>query len=169
MEYQIRLASAADTVDLAVLKQRVWAETYRGIYSDSDLDQFAYDKAEQAFGKAVESGTASLYVVESGERLVGYMQVGVPRRPFRDYEQEISLLYLTKDFQKRGIGRELFELGYQEIKGKGVLQFFISCNKYNENARRFYEKMGGALIWEDPDSPEKRDVQAKYHFEITEK
>lgn len=44
--------------------------------------------------------------------------------------------------------------------------FFISCNKYNTNARKFYEKMGGQLIAEDADNDNKREVQVKYHYEI---
>lgn len=94
------------------------------------------------------------------------MEVGTPIRKFNHYEQEIGLLYLRKSFQKRGIGRELFTLGYNEIKRKGYRQFFISCNKYNMNARKFYEKMGGKLIEEEEDKDDKRFVQVKYHYDI---
>lgn len=32
MDYKIRIATKDDVKNLAVLKQRVWSETYRGIY-----------------------------------------------------------------------------------------------------------------------------------------
>ena len=43
-------------------------------------------------------------------------------------------------------------------------EFFISCNKYNYNARKFYEKMGGILIHEDDDNEDKSLVQVKYLY-----
>lgn len=166
MDYIIRLATNDDIKKLAVLKQQVWNETYRGIYSDETIDNFDYEKAERSFHNIINNDKISLYVVESNEELVGYMDVGTPIREFADYEQEIGLLYLIHNFQRRGIGKKLFNLGYNEIKNNNYKKFFISCNKYNINARKFYEKMGGHLIAEDEDNDNKRDVQVKYHYEI---
>lgn len=161
MDYKIRIATKDDVKNLAVLKQRIWNDTYRGIYSDDLIDKFDYEKAEKKFLNIINNDNISLYVVEANKELVGYMDVGVPIRGFDNYEQEIGLLYLKKDFQRRGIGRELFNLGYSEIKNKNYNRFFISCNKYNTNARKFYEKMGGQLIAEDNDNK-----RIKYHYDI---
>lgn len=49
MDYKIRIANKNDVKNLAVLKQRVWSETYRGIYSDDLIDKFDYEKAEETF------------------------------------------------------------------------------------------------------------------------
>ncbi len=166
MDYKIRIATKGDVKNLAVLKQRVWSETYRGIYSNDLIDKFDYKKAEENFLNIINNDNISLYIVEGNKELVGYMDVGVPSREFDNYEQEIGLLYLRKDFQRKGIGRELFNLGYNEIKNKNYNRFFISCNKYNTNARIFYEKMGGRLIAEDEDNDNKRIVQVKYHYDI---
>ena len=164
--YKIRLGNKNDIKNLAILKQKVWSETYRGIYSDDIIDNFDYKKAEETFLNIINHERISLYVVESNDELVGYMDVGVPVRTFNDYEQEIGLLYLIKDFQRKGIGKELFYLGCSEIKNNGYKKFFISCNKYNINARKFYEKMGGKLISEDEDNDNRRIVQVKYHYDI---
>ena len=166
MEYRIRLATKKDAKDLAILKQKVWDETYRGIYNDDIIDHFDYEKSEKIFLELINHDKISLYVVESNYELVGFMDIGIPIREFREYEQEIGLLYLTKNFQKKGIGRELFILGYNEIKNKGYDKFFISCNKYNTNARKFYEKMGGKLVAVDEDNDNKRIVQVKYHYDV---
>lgn len=166
MEYKIRIATNEDVKNLAILKQKVWDETYRGIYSDDIIDNFNYEKTEENFRSLINNEKISFYVVESNGELVGYMDVGIPIRKFDNYEQEIGLLYLRKDFQKMGIGKELFVLGYNEIKNNGYNKFFISCNKYNTNARKFYEKMGGQLVAEDDDNENRRIVQAKYHYDI---
>lgn len=141
MNYKIRIATKEDIKKLAILRQKVWDETYRGIYSDDIIDNYDYEEAKKYFQSMINNNKVLLYVVESYNELVGYMDVGTPIISFDNYEQEIGLLYLKKDFQNKGIGRELFNLGYNEIKNKGYTRFFISCNKYNTNARKFYEKM----------------------------
>lgn len=166
MNYKIRIATKEDIKKLAVLRQKVWDETYRGIYSDDIIDNYDYEEAKKYFQSIINNNKVLLYVVESYNELVGYMDVGTPIISFDNYEQEIGLLYLRKDFQHKGIGRELFNLGYNEIKNKGYTRFFISCNKYNTNARKFYEKMGGQLVAEDDDNDNKRSVQVKYHYDI---
>ncbi len=166
MDYNIRLATITDINNLSVLKQKVWDETYRGIYDDAIIDNFDYEGKAKSFNEILEHPKVSLYVVESDNNLVGYMSVGEPIRKYKDYKQEIGLLYLRKNFQKKGIGTYLFNLASKEIKKNGYQEFFISCNKYNLNARAFYEKMGGILVEEDEESNNKRYDQVKYHYNI---
>lgn len=172
MNYKIRLATTKDIEALAILKQRVWEETYRGIYNDDIIDNFDYEDAKVKFQRILDNSEVSLYVVESDGKveveaeLVGYMRVGIPNEEFVHYHQEIGLLYIRKDFQRQGIGKELFHLGCQKIKENGYHEFFVPCNKYNINARQFYEKMGGKIIAEDEDRKNKRNVQVKYYYEV---
>lgn len=168
MNYNIRLATQEDIKDLAKLKQKVWDETYRGIYDDEIIDNFDFIKSENSFKSIIENEKISLYVVESENKLIGYMSVGVPIREYATYNQEIGLLYLRDEFQHQGLGKELFDIAYNEIKNNGYNSFFISCNKYNMKARKFYEKMGGMLVHEDEDVGNKRYIQAKYHYDIHE-
>lgn len=90
MDYKIRLATKEDTKNLAILKQKVWDETYRGIYYDDIIDHFDYEKSEEKFLTIINNDEVSLYVVESKDELVGYMEVGTPIRKFNHYEQEIG-------------------------------------------------------------------------------
>lgn len=168
LNYNIRLATLSDCKLLSQVKQKMWNETYRGIYSDEIIDSFNYKDAENTFKKILNNKDILLYVVESNNSIVGYMSVGVPVWKFRDYKQEIGLLYLRRSVQRIGIGKKLFELAQSIIKENGYSCFFVSCNKYNLNARKFYEKMGGKLVYEDDDNSNenKRFIQAKYHFDI---
>lgn len=162
----IRLAREEDCKKLSTLKQIVWKETYKGIYSDERINGYDYEKNVLKFKDIISNKELSLYVVQDGSEIVGYMSVGVPRRKYSDYEQEIGLLYLKKDYQKLGLGKRLFRIACSEIKKKGYDRFFVSCNKYNMEARDFYLKMGGTLVCEDADSDEKHLVQVKYHYDV---
>ena len=162
----IRLATKNDLDELVELKRKVWNETYRGIYSDEMIDNFDYQKHYEKFLNIFNNQDVEIYVVEANNKLVGYMECGIPLRPYKDYQQEIGLLYLLKEYQGKGIGRELFNFGFNKIKEHGCNEFFISCNKYNTKAQGFYEKMGGVVDHIDEDNVDKTVPQVKFVYKI---
>lgn len=166
MEYIIRLATENDCNQLSILKHNVWETTYRGIYPDEKIDNYDYEENKNKFIKLVNNPDIKFFVVESDKKIVGYMDFGVPLRPFKDYKQEIGLLYLQKEYQGKGIGRELFNIAYNNIKKDGFDEFFISCNKYNIPSQKFYEKMGGVRIFVDEDNENRSIPQIKYLYKI---
>ena len=166
MEYNIRYAELTDCKKLSIVKRQVWETTYRGIYPDEKLDNYDYKKHEEKFISIINNKNVELYIAEVENEIIGYMECGTPIRPFSDYNQEIGLLYLLKEYQGYGIGKKLFLLGYSRIKEKGVNEFFISCNKYNLNGQKFYEKMGGKIIHIDEDNVDKSIPQVKFHYDV---
>lgn len=167
MDYLIRLAEEADCEVLARVKKEIWESTYRGIYPEEKFALYDYEKNTDYFLSIVRNEKIDLYVVLVEDQIVGYMCFGKPFRPFRDYEQDIGLFYLKKECQRNGIGKDLFTLAYQTMKYRGYKKFFISCNKYNISAQKFYEKMGGILIAVDEDNEKDRSLpQVKYHYDI---
>ncbi len=166
MSYIIRLAKEKDCDELSRLKQQVWSETYRGIYSDSKIDDFDFKANSTKFLDIINNPNVELYVVEDNNKLVGYMSCGVPSRPYKDYKQGIVLLYLKKEYQRKGIGKELFKIGSNKIKENGYNEFFICCNKYNTNAQEFYKKMGGVIDEIDDDDIDKSISQVKFIYKI---
>ena len=166
MEYKIRLAKTNDCYNLTRLKRKVWETTYRGIYPDKKFNNYNFTEQEEFFNKVVSNPNINLYVVEVENDVIGYMSCGQPMREFKHYKQEIGLLYLLKEYQRNGIGKKLFMIAYEDIKSKGHKEFFISCNKYNLEAQKFYEAMGGKAIWADEDCEDKSKPQIKYHYDI---
>ena len=166
LNYIIRLACDNDCLELSKLKHTVWSENYCGIYSDEKIDNFDFEKNRLKFLNIISNPNVNLYVVEDNKKIVGYMSCGMPYRPYKDYKQEIGLLYLLKEYQKKGIGKELFNIAYNEIKENGYNDFFISCNKYNINAQEFYKKMGGIIDKIDDDNIDKSIPQVKFIYKI---
>lgn len=168
MKYVIRKACLEDSYYLSILKKQLWESTYRGIYSDYRIDNYNYLEEENKFGKIIRNKNINLFVVVINNKIVGYMACGESINSFLDYKQELSLLYLHPDYQGLGIGRKLFELGYNTIKDNGYNKFFIGCNKYNLKAIAFYQKMGGNIIGidKDIDSNDKYFIQVKFGFDI---
>lgn len=163
---EYRDASLDDCYEIALLKGAVWDTTYRGIYTDELLDNYDIVHNESIPKKTIVNPDISVCVATDSSRIIGFMSCGKPYRPFLAYKQEIGLLYILKEYQKRGIGRQLFLLGKSRIKTSGFSEFFISVNKYNHNALGFYLAMGGSIVHIDEDSEDKRNAQIKLHYTI---
>ena len=166
MNYKIRKATVEDSKELAIVKRKAWESTYRGIYPDEKLDNYNFEEQGSKFNNLISNENITFYVVEFENKIIGYMSCGQPMRAFKHYEQEIGLLYILKEYQGQGIGRRLFSIAYDNIKNNGYKEFFISCNKYNLNAQKYYEAMGGKIVWTDEDNEDKSIPQIKYHYDI---
>ena len=167
MEYELRLATILDCYKLAKIKKEVWETTYRGIYPDSKIDNYDYNIQTNKFKQMVNNKDIYLYIIMVDNKIIGYFDYGKPvSRPYKDYKQEIGLLYLLKKYQNKGLGKEIFMFAKRKIKENGYNNFFVSCNKYNYKAQKFYEKMGGKIINIDKDNKDRSLPQIKYHFDI---
>lgn len=167
MEYKILLAQKSDCELLSKIKREVWETTYRGIYPDKKIDNYDFNENKKYFEQIVENKEIELFIVKKDERIIGYMSVGKPIIEYANYEQTIGLLYILKEFQRQGIGEKLFNIAYKLIKGKGYKEFFISCDKYNFSAQKFYKKMGGKIVHiEDDFEDEQFRPQIKFHYDV---
>lgn len=158
---EIRAADQRDIPALVALKRQCWEETYRGIYPDEKIDTFSPSQHAARFQLLVEDPDRHLFIAEVEGRAAGYLEYGLPLRPFRTFRREIGLLYLLREFQHKGYGRQLFCLGRDAIYREGETQFFVSCNKYNTPAIAFYKRMGGCIIHTDPDQEDRSIPQVK--------
>ena len=55
-------------------------------------------------------------------------------------------IYVDCDNLGNGIGKKMMEYVMKELKNEGKRKMILWCLEENENARKFYEKMGGKLV-----------------------
>lgn len=163
---KIRKAKYDDCHNLSLLKREIWETTYRGIYPDEKIDNYDFLSNEEKFKNFIDDKNRELYVVSDNKILVAYIEFGKPFRPFKNYKQEIGLFYIKKEYQKQGLGKQLFNLALDYIKSTGCDKFFISCHKYNLNAQEFYKKMGGHIVQIDDDNANSGLPQIKFEYII---
>ena len=161
---EIRIASYEDCRSLALLKRIVWETTYRGIYPDEKIDKYDVDLNENKFKNMIKEQSQRLFVILSHSKIIGYISCGKIMRAFDKHTHDIGLLYLLKEYQGKGIGRQMFEFAKKELKNQGLTEFIVSCNKYNIPAQQFYKKMGGQIIKIDEDNEDKSIPQVKFLF-----
>ena len=163
---KIREATLADCGSLSKLKLSVWKTTYCGIYPKKKFDEYDFIANKNKFENLVNNPDVQLFVVCDDSEVIGYMSCGALMRPFENYKQEIGLLYVSKDYQKIGLGRKLFDLAVLCIKKNGYDTFIVSCNKYNLKAQNFYAKMGGKIVHTDEDNEDKSLPQVKFLYKV---
>ena len=161
---EIRIASYEDCRSLALLKRIVWETTYRGIYPNEKIDKYDVDLNENKFKNMIKEQSQRLFVILSDSKIIGYISCGKIMRAFDKHTHDIGLLYLLKEYQGKGIGRQMFEFAKKELKNQGITEFIVSCNKYNIPAQQFYKKMGGQIIKIDEDNEDKSIPQVKFKF-----
>ena len=61
-------------------------------------------------------------------------------------DSEIVAIYVDCDKLGNGIGKKMMEYVMKELKNKGKRKMILWCLEKNENARKFYEKMGGNIV-----------------------
>ncbi len=170
-ELSIRKAKKEDAMKLSEVKKEIWETTYRGIYSDEKINNYDYVKNKEKFQDIINNMDMNLYVVvdptlKSYNNIIGYIEYGKPMRGFREYTYEIGLFYIKKEYQNNGLGRRLFNMAVEHMKKINIQRFYISCHKFNDNAKGFYEKMGGKVIHVDCDEENDGVPQIKYEYTI---
>ena len=141
-----RKATIDDCRSIAELKGIVWSTTYKGIYSDEALLGYDVAKNEMIMQGIVKNPEIEIYVATASEKIVGFMTCGAPYTPFRDYKQELGLLYILKEYQRQGIGTKFFEIAREQVKETGHNTFILAVNRRNANAIQFYLKMNGRIV-----------------------
>lgn len=167
-EMQIEIVKADKSMadELAKVKRSAWETTYRGIYPEEKFDNYDFKSQSEKFRALIENKQEHVFVALCENKIVGYMSCGKPIRVFKDYNAEITLLYVLKEFQGLGLGRRFFNVGKKQLENDGFKCFFISCNKYNFPAQKFYEKMGGKIVHVDEDEEDRSLPQVKFEYEI---
>lgn len=144
-----RLATEEDCLALARLKRQVWNTTYRGIYPDATLDGYDVEKNRLILQTIVASPEIDLYMAEHGERPIALMTCGKPFRPVEPYRQEVGMLYVLREYQRQGVGKQLLSIAAEQARSRGFDAYVVSVNRLNLPAIAFYRALGGQLIHED--------------------
>ncbi len=136
----IRRGKKEDSLDLAALSIQVWLHTYakdglrRGI-SSYPLDTFT----EQYFNEMSQNQDYCLLVCIENNHLIGFIAANL-KSYWQDRANgyEIEIFYIQEYFQRRGFGRCLLTA----LVDRCGTPFWLSTWIYNENAIKFYRRMG---------------------------
>ncbi len=164
-EVVFRKAAPEDAPLLTAARRKVWDATYRGIYPDEMIDDYAYETHLARDKNRITDPKNTVWLVMDKDNCVGYLYVGpCGYGQYKDFDFCLNSLYFLPPYQRRGLGRAAFELVAAECRRRGYDRFFCGCSAHNHSARAFYEHMGGILGHQSLGHENKAEDQVYYEF-----
>ncbi|HYF63174.1 MAG TPA: GNAT family N-acetyltransferase [Herpetosiphonaceae bacterium] len=143
----IRPAVPADAAAIAHVHVAAWRTTYPGLMPQHIIDSRSEEAMTDRWSASLASGRGVALVAEIDGRVVGFVDGGAERTgDYPPHDGEIYSLYVLKEFQGRGLGRELVAAmaGLLAPQFNGLLIWVLKGNP----AQRFYEALGGTYLIE---------------------
>lgn len=146
LKITFREATVADALAVAKVHVGSWRESFAGIVPQSFLDKMSVENRAKAFENGFAFDSYKMFVAETQENgIVGFADFGKTRDNQSKFEAELYAIYLLRDFQRKGIGGKLFDLGVKYLVANNMNSLSLTALEASPY-KRFYEKMGGRLI-----------------------
>lgn len=144
--FKIRPGLLSDVPAISKAYAQAWRETYQGTAPPAFVDGMTEAAAAGLFQESFRPNRFCyfLYVAEVEGRIVGFADGGRERSHPESGEGELYAIYLLREFQGKGMGRELFRAGFAQLSGSGLGPVVVWVLEENPH-RKFYESLGGAL------------------------
>ena len=144
MAILISRATSQDAAMIAKTRKIVWDQTYRGIYSDSKLDQYDFAQYEQRDREKISQPDQHYFLFLDEGRCVGYFSFGPYHYGvYKDFTLCLNHLYVIREYQGKGLGKMAFSRIVEYCQKQHIRKFFYGCNANNIPAMAFYRHMGG--------------------------
>lgn len=154
----LRPATSDDAERLGALHVASSRETYGGILPDEMLSKLTVENRaamwSKVLGKPDSVTGAAVWVAENDGRMVGFGSCGRQRDQGlgkQGFDAEISTIYILRPYQGVGLGRAIMGAMASSLRDRGHRAASLWVLRENASARRFYERLGGAVVTEKED------------------
>ena len=141
--YAIIPAGPGDAAALARVHVTAWRQTYDGILPPGYLDRLSVPLQARRWRRRLTDGAETTLLAEGPAGAVGYASTTWSRHAGAEHEAEINTLYLVRDAQGVGLGRDLLTAAARLMAARGATSLVIGVLRDNVRARGFYERLGG--------------------------
>lgn len=147
MNIVVRDASIKDVDSITYISTYSWISTYEKIVSKDEINHRieTMEKRKNHTKDIIENNNRFL-VAEMNGNVVGFLSYSKSRNDIYNNYGEIIAIYILKEYQGQGIGKQLFIQGIKKLVELGYNKMILNVLNSNENAIRFYKKFGGVKI-----------------------
>ncbi|HEY8948358.1 MAG TPA: GNAT family N-acetyltransferase [Rhizomicrobium sp.] len=145
---RLRRANPDDADGIARVYIESWHDTYAAILPPNLLCAMTPRGQAARWRAAIHVRGEAVFVAEEEKRgVIGMASCGQARDAMLGLDGEVYTLYVDPDYYGLGAGRALLQSSFAWMAERGYGSCVIWAHAKN-NARFFYEKMGGRLIAE---------------------
>ena len=144
----IRKVKREDIEDVVDIQVTGWQTAYKGIIDDEYLDNLSREEKIKKRKKDFDSN--GFIVAEYENKVIGFCRYLNENRneEIKEADCELLALYVKYEYKHKGVGTKLFSYVKEEFKKMNKHKMILWCLKENENAKKFYTKMGGKVVAE---------------------
>ena len=141
-----REATAEDIPQIAKVHVESWQKSFAGIAPQDYLDKMSVENRIEQFKKAFsQTSFYKMFVAEApGKGIVGFADFGKAKEG-NGFEANLYAIYFLREFQRKGIGGNLFRLCQREMLANGLNSMYLDALEKSPY-RIFYEKMRGRVV-----------------------
>ena len=148
----IRIAKVDDVAAIAKVHVETWRTAYKDVLPSDFLAELSYEQREGLWRNLVTDPSYGRFVyVAEGEhgQIIGFASGGPERSGKTPYVSELDAIYLLLPYQRRAIGSRLAVILVNRLIQEGLASLLVWVLAANP-ARKFYERLGGQLVYEKP-------------------
>lgn len=143
---KIRHAILSDSESIAIINVITWKDAYKGLLPDDFLaNRNLSDTRIEYIKNQIENQDDICLVAELNNKIVGFCIGGLPRQYNDIFEFELRAFYVLPDYQRKGIGKAIFDKFKEIVACK---PFYLYALSANHKAINFYTKNGGKVMSE---------------------
>jgi ribosomal protein S18 acetylase RimI-like enzyme len=145
---KIREAHIEDSDKIAIVHVDSWQTAYKGIISELYLSNLSVEKRMKSWLWTFENLNVheKIFVAEDmAGNIVGFSSGGRTRNDEFEHDGELYAIYLLKDYQRLGLGKQLFNSVVESLKDNGYSSMMLWVLKDNPSVE-FYKLHGGLII-----------------------
>lgn len=132
MSYTVRQPKSGEEIVVCNIVARSFNEFIAPEFTEEGIEEFFKYANPREFKRRSDSGYFSL-IAESDSDIVGVVEINNSRH--------ISMLFVEKDYHKKGIAKSLIKNAFEELKAEKKRIDIITVNS-SRYAVTFYEKLG---------------------------
>ena len=144
-DYTIRKNLYKDQAQMAKIKVDGWKNAYDAIIASSYLKSLNYEEQTKRYQESFDDYKDLVFVAVRGEEVLGYSCFNTVSNEDQ-FDSELVSLYIKPNEIGKGIGTSLFFETCKQLKSLDKNNMIVWCLSDNENAIKFYEKLGGKIV-----------------------
>ncbi len=144
-DYIIRKNALIDQEQMARIKVDGWKMAYDSIVDATYLNSLNYEEQTKRYLDSFDEYKDLVFVAVRENEVLGYSCFN-PTPNFESFESELVSLYIKPCEIGKGIGTSLFLETCKQLVSLGKTNMIVWCFTDNQNAIKFYEKLGGKIV-----------------------
>ena len=143
---EIRLATVKDARAIAQVHIASWRATYPGIVPQDYIDSLRLEEfTERWRDRLFTHAEMLIYVADRDGTICGFSSGGPARAEMSGFSGELYAIYLTPEWQSKGVGSRLFWAVAEHLELAGHAGMYVRVLEENPS-QCFYQRMGGSRL-----------------------